>query len=221
MIIKFLWGVATLVVALILISIVLPKTELPNNTTQIEKHVKQLDEILVTPTVIIEPTPTPTVTPKPTVEPTIKPTVKPTATPTVKPTAKPTEKPQEAKRKISDADYELLVRLVYAEAGIDGMKSQIGVANVVLNRVKSTEFPNTIRGVIYEPSQFSVVSNGTINNQPKKENYEAVDRALSGENTVDDCTFFWAEWLDKDNEYLWNKGVRFHYDGTIFSGHIK
>lgn len=165
------------------------------------------------------PTEIPEVTIVPT--PTEKPQEEPTAKPTATPTAKATKAPEKQYGGISKKEYDLLVHLVNAEAGIDGMKSKIGVANVVLNRVKSKGFPSTITGVIYEKGQFSVVSNGSINKKPSKDSYEAVDRALAGENTVSDCTFFWAEWLDKDHKFLWGMGVRYHYSGTIFSGYIQ
>lgn len=56
---------------------------------------------------------------------------------------------------ISASDYDLLARLVTAEAGGEPYNGQVAVAAVVLNRVKSYQFPNTIRDVIYQRSQFS------------------------------------------------------------------
>lgn len=122
--------------------------------------------------------------------------------------------------KLSPEDYELLARLVHAEAGSESIQSQIGVVNVVLNRVRSSEFPNSIRAVIYQKYQFSPVANGSINKPATKKNYEAVKRAIAGESSVGDCVYFWADYVDKNNS-LWNMKVRYKYDGTVFAGHIK
>ena len=57
----------------------------------------------------------------------------------------------------------MLLRIVQAEAGICDDKGKILVANVIINRVKSSRFPGNVRDVVYQRSQFSPVSNGTIN----------------------------------------------------------
>ena len=76
-------------------------------------------------------------------------------------------------------DYQTLLRIVEAEAGVCDSKGKILVANVVLNRVRSGEFPNTIREVVYQPSQFSPVSNGSINTcQVTSQTIECVRRAM-------------------------------------------
>ncbi|HDR3499614.1 TPA: cell wall hydrolase [Bacillus toyonensis] len=80
---------------------------------------------------------------------------------------------------ISGDDFDLLSRLVEAEAGIEPFEGKIAVANVILNRVESDQFPNTIEGVIYEAGQFQPVRNGHINKVPSEESKEAVRKALS------------------------------------------
>ena len=64
---------------------------------------------------------------------------------------------------ISDEDYQILLRIVQAEAGICDDKGKILVADVIINRVLSKRFPNTVKGVVYQRSQFQPVSNGRIN----------------------------------------------------------
>ena len=77
----------------------------------------------------------------------------------------PEEDPQvaEAFADYTESDYNVLLRIVQAEAGGCDMKGKILVANVILNRVESDEFPDTITDVVYEKRQFSPVSNGSIN----------------------------------------------------------
>ena len=81
---------------------------------------------------------------------------------------------------IISADHRLLSKLVYAEARGETYKGQVAVAAVVLNRVGSSLFPNTISGVVYQSGAFSCVSNGTINNTPSSSCIRAALDALNG-----------------------------------------
>lgn len=80
----------------------------------------------------------------------------------------------------SSSDVTLLARLVYAEARGEPYKGQVAVAAVVLNRVRSSEFPNTIAGVIYQKNAFSCVTDGQINLTPNAESKRAAQDALGG-----------------------------------------
>ena len=80
----------------------------------------------------------------------------------------------------SSSDVTLLARLVYAEARGEPYMGQVAVAAVVLNRVRSSEFPNTIAGVIYQKNAFSCVSDGQINLTPNAESKRAAQDALGG-----------------------------------------
>ncbi len=81
---------------------------------------------------------------------------------------------------VSSSDLELLARCVYAEARGEIYTGQVAVAAVVLNRVKSSSFPNTIAGVIYQPYAFSCVTDGQINLEPDETAYSAAQDALNG-----------------------------------------
>ena len=63
----------------------------------------------------------------------------------------------------STSDVQLLARAINGEARGEPYEGQVAVGAVILNRVKSPKFPNTIAGVIYEPGAFTVVSDGQIN----------------------------------------------------------
>lgn len=84
---------------------------------------------------------------------------------------------------ITSAERTLLAKLVHAEAIGEPFAGKVAVATVVLNRVDSASFPNTISGVVYEKSYgyyaFSPVQNGQINNTPTSEDYRAVDEAIA------------------------------------------
>ncbi len=81
---------------------------------------------------------------------------------------------------ISNSDLTLLAKAVYAEARGESYVGQVAVAAVILNRVKSSKFPNTISGVIYQPYAFTCVNDGQINLTPNQSAYNAAQDALNG-----------------------------------------
>jgi len=92
---------------------------------------------------------------------------------------------------IISADHRLLAKLVYAEARGESYKGQVAVAAVVLNRVASSEFPNTISGVIYQSKAFSCVDNGSINNTPDSSSIKAALDALNGWDPTGGCLYYY------------------------------
>lgn len=84
---------------------------------------------------------------------------------------------------VSKEDKELMARLVHAEAEGEPYAGKVGVATVVLNRVDHKEFPDTIRGVIYEKVggsyAFTPVQNGEINGSYTSEDMKAVEEAIA------------------------------------------
>ena len=77
-------------------------------------------------------------------------------------------------------DINLLSRLIYGEARGEPYTGQVAVGAVVLNRVKSSSFPNTVAGVIYQSGAFSVVNDGQINLTPNDTARKAATDALNG-----------------------------------------
>ena len=78
------------------------------------------------------------------------------------------------------SDLNLLARVVYGEARGEPYAGQVAVAAVVLNRVRSSSFPNTISGVVYQSGAFTAVSDGQINLTPNTTAYNAARDALNG-----------------------------------------
>ena len=117
-----------------------------------------------------------------------------------------------ARTSLSEEDYNVLLKIVQAEAGICDEKGRILVANVILNRVRSSEFPNSVTAVVYQPSQFSPVSNGNINRvKVTEETKQCVDRALAGEDYSQGALYFMnrgrsrsgaVKWFDSRLTYL-------------------
>lgn len=80
----------------------------------------------------------------------------------------------------SDADINLLARLIYGEARGESYVGQVAVGAVVLNRIKSASFPNTMSGVIYQSYAFTAVDDGQINLTPNATARKAAIDAMNG-----------------------------------------
>ncbi|MFJ7729907.1 cell wall hydrolase [Neobacillus sp. NPDC097160] len=104
---------------------------------------------------------------------------------------------------ISDKEKDLFARLVEAEAKGEPYEGKVAVATVVLNRVESPQFPDTVTEVINEvvghAYAFSPVQNGEINKPASEESIQAVEEALKKENTLDDSIFFYNPKIATDN----------------------
>lgn len=114
-------------------------------------------------------------------------------------------------------DIALLARLVYAEARGEPYLGQVAVAAVLLNRVKHPEFPNTVRAAIYQPRQFEVVSNGTINQTPNNLAYLAVLEAMEGEDPTDGALFFWNPRKVPPTSWVWTRQVKLQIGEHVFA----
>lgn len=112
------------------------------------------------------------------------------------------EKVGKAATNFSNYEIDLLARLVRAEAESEPYLGKVAVAEVVLNRVNNSQFPNTITDVIYARNQFTPVVNGSINRKADSESVQAVYEALKGTNYTNGALFFYdpvyatSRWLD-------------------------
>ncbi|MGX6445080.1 cell wall hydrolase [Neobacillus sp. K501] len=104
---------------------------------------------------------------------------------------------------ISDEEKDLFARLVEAEAKGESYEGKVAVATVVLNRVESPHFPNTITGVINEvvgdAFAFSPVQNGEIKNPASDEAIRAVEESLTRQERLNDCIYFYNPDIATDN----------------------
>ncbi len=92
---------------------------------------------------------------------------------------------------VSESDLNLLARCVYGESRGEPYTGQVAVAAVVLNRVRSSKFPNTIKGVIYQAGAFTAVSDGQINLTPNQSAYNAARDALAGWDPTGGCLYYY------------------------------
>lgn len=126
---------------------------------------------------------------------------------------------------MTDTDYANLLQIVEAEAGTEDIKGRVLIANVIMNRVKHPEFPNTVSEVIWEydngVAQFSPIADGRIGEVTvSDETREAVKQALEGVDYSEGALFFIQksaaekhniEWFEKDLTRLFKHGVHEFY----------
>lgn len=125
---------------------------------------------------------------------------------------------------ITDEDYENLLRIVEAEAGGEDRKGKLLVANVIINRVEDTQFPDTVTDVIFQKEkgicQFSPISDGRFYNvEVSEETIEAVDAALYGEDLSNGALYFMARAYADEEKAAWfdrNLTKLFTYGGHEF-----
>lgn len=115
---------------------------------------------------------------------------------------KPTDQSSKSTSSGSD-DVALLARVINAEARGEPYQGQVAVGAVIMNRVESAEFPNTIAGVIYQKGQFSSVKDGQINKPFENEAAvkKAAQEAYNGSDPTNGALFFYnakttkSKWL--------------------------
>lgn len=110
-----------------------------------------------------------------------------------------------------EGDRDLLAAIIYCEAGNQPYEGQLAVGAVVINRVLSSRYPNTVSGVVYQPYQFSPAGSGRLalalaQGQATATCYQAADQAMSGMSNVGTCLYFRTPL----------EGMQ----GTIIGGHI-
>lgn len=95
----------------------------------------------------------------------------------------------------ADGDRKLLANIIYCEAGGEPYEGKLAVGSVVINRVLSSKFPDTVVGVVYQSGQFSPARSGRLelalaSDKATAACYKAADEAMSGVTNVGTCVFF-------------------------------
>ena len=101
-------------------------------------------------------------------------------------------------------DVNLLSRLIYGESRGEPYSGQVAVGAVVLNRVKSSSFPNTIAGVIYQSGAFDVVKDGQINLTPDSTAKKAAQDALNGWDPSYGAIYYFNP-STATNKWIWSR----------------
>lgn len=109
---------------------------------------------------------------------------------------------------LTENDIYLMSQIVYAESKGEPYEGKVAVASVILNRVLSPKFPDTIENVIFQPNAFSCVINGQISVVPSEDCFNAVYEAINGNDPTGEALFFynpdiatctWMRGIEKSN----------------------
>ncbi len=124
-------------------------------------------------------------------------------------------------RELNSTDLYWMSRIIHAEAEAEPYNGKVAVGNVIMNRVKSSDFPNTVKGVIFEYykgiPQFSPVEEGTIYNNPSNDSIQAAKDALNGIRPVGAASYFFnpdkaaGKWIVENKTYLTRIGNHSFY----------
>ncbi|SET89646.1 N-acetylmuramoyl-L-alanine amidase [Salinibacillus kushneri] len=104
----------------------------------------------------------------------------------------------------SQNDIKLLANAVYGEARGESYVGQVAVAAVILNRVESPTFPNTVSGVIFEPRAFTAVSDGQIWLTPNDQAKDAVVDALNGMDPTGEALYYFNP-ATATSDWIWSR----------------
>ena len=117
---------------------------------------------------------------------------------------------------ISSSDLNLLAKCVYAEARGESYVGQVAIAAVVLNRVESPSFPNTIAGVIYQPYAFTAVDDGQINLTPNSTAYKAAQDALNGWDPTYGAIYYYNP-ATATSSWIWSRQATVTIGNHVFA----
>ena len=104
----------------------------------------------------------------------------------------------------NNSNVNLLARLIYGEARGDSYTGQVAVGAVVMNRVRSSSFPNTISGVIYQSGAFDAVRDGQINLTPNSTATKAAQDAINGWDPSYGAIYYFNP-ATATNKWIWSR----------------
>ena len=104
----------------------------------------------------------------------------------------------------SSNDLNLLSKVVYSESRGEPYTGQVAVAAIVLNRVKSSSFPNTVAGVVYQAGAFDAVSDGQINLNPDATARKAAQDAMNGWDPTYGCIYYFNP-ATATSKWIWSR----------------
>ena len=104
----------------------------------------------------------------------------------------------------SNSDIQLLARAINGEARGEPYEGQVAVGAVILNRVKSSQFPNTIAGVIYQSGAFDAVADGQVNLTPDATAKKAAQDALNGWDPSYGAIYYFNP-STATNKWIWSR----------------
>ena len=116
----------------------------------------------------------------------------------------------------AESEIYILARLVHGEARGEPYVGKVAVAAVVLNRVRSASFPNTISGVVYQSGAFDCVADGQINLTPDADSIRAARDAMNGWDPTGGCIYYYNP-ATATSAWIWSREVRLSIGNHSFA----
>ncbi len=116
-----------------------------------------------------------------------------------------------------DNQLDYLARIIYAEARGEPYLGQVAVGAVVLNRVRSPHFPNTIEQVLYEKHAFQPIQDGQFYGMPNDTAYQAAREALGGHDPTGGALYFYNPAKVSAGNWIWNRPILKQIGSHIFA----
>jgi N-acetylmuramoyl-L-alanine amidase len=113
-------------------------------------------------------------------------------------------------------EIEMLAKLIHGEARGESFEGKVAVASVVLNRLKSSTFPNTIKGVIFEPRAFTAINDGQYYTTPDRDSYRAAYHAIRGWDPTSGALYYFNP-DTATSDWIWSRPQIKKIDQHIFA----
>lgn len=108
-------------------------------------------------------------------------------------------------KSVNNDDSYLLAQIINAEAKGEPYNGKVAVGNVVMNRVNHPDFPDTVRGVVFQKGQFSPVTNGSIYNKPSDEALKAANEVMNGKQIVGRQALFFYNPKTSTSDWIFSR----------------
>ncbi len=124
--------------------------------------------------------------------------------------------PSNPRVSLSASEMRTLAQMIEAEAGGEPVLGQVAVGAVIINRIKSPQFPNTLHGVLYEHRQFESILNGWFYQVTGDRSLDAARRAVSGEDPSKGSLYFFNPAGVPSNSWMWTREILVEIGGHVF-----
>ena len=118
-------------------------------------------------------------------------------------------------RTYTQAEWDMLAKVVYGEARGEIYDGQVAVAAVVLNRLENEDFPDTLHGVVFQKNAFTCVSDGQYYLTPNRTAYQAALEAIQGEDPTDGCLYYWNP-VTATSKWIWTREIQTRIGNHVF-----
>lgn len=118
-------------------------------------------------------------------------------------------------RAYTQEEWDMLAKVVYGEARGESYDGQVAVAAVVLNRLESREFPNTMYGVVFQKNAFTCVNDGQYYLRPNQTAYKAALEAMEGNDPTNGCLYYWNP-ATATSKWIWTREIETRIGNHVF-----